>query len=368
METTLCTKNIIIKINPFCLSEKKRLALIWQDLENRSNATIFLSWLWIGRWLELVTNRMFLIEAYQNEKIVGLGVFVEKERKVFGLFPIKQWFLHRTGNIKQDQIWIEYNDFLLVKDAEDSVRLAMVKALSQHDHKIKEFVIGLSSEKVLNCFNLCFVHSSLLIKSLGYLANISHIKNSYLQDIPSKNTRSQIKRSEKSLRQLGDLTFSVITDKNKINSLYADIARIHIERWGESCEGSGFSNELFTTFHHQLINEEASFVQIAVLSLSNKDIGYLVNFVYQQKVYFYLSALKTFDDNKVKVGLTLHEKAIDYYAKQGIHAYDFLAGEARYKQSLSNQCYELLMIRFYKRNWILIIEHQLKKLKNRIKM
>jgi len=364
----LRTKNISIQIKPFYLSEKKILALKWQNLENSSNCTVFLSWLWIGEWLELVTNKMYVIEAYQNEKIVGLGVFVEKERKVFGLFPIKQWLLHRIGGVKQDQIWIEYNDFLLAEEVEETVREAMVKALQAYDKQLKEVVIGLSTETVTNCFKKYFFHSNYLIKTLGYLVDLSPIERNYLQDVLSKNTRSQIKRSEKVLCQLGKLTFDVVTDKSEINVLYDDIAKIHIGRWNSTNEGSGFTNELFTSFHRQLVNDETSTVQIATLALNSENIGYLVNFVYKKKVYFYLSALKTFDNNKIKVGLTLHEKTIDYYVKQGIQSYDFLGGEARYKQSLSNQSYELALQRFYKKDWRLIVESALKGLKNQIQL
>ena len=70
----------------------------WQDLEKRAESNVFLSWAWIGNWLEIITGKVFLVEAVVNDQVVGLGFFVEKTRRIFGLFPIKQWHLHRTGN------------------------------------------------------------------------------------------------------------------------------------------------------------------------------------------------------------------------------------------------------------------------------
>jgi CelD/BcsL family acetyltransferase involved in cellulose biosynthesis len=355
------------RIRSFDLSEKEVLAKQWKNLESRANCSMFLSWLWIGQWLELVVDDMFVIEAYQNEQVVGLGIFVEKERKVFGLYPIKQWFMHRTGNIKQDQIWIEYNDFLLAADIADDVRSLMVKALYNHTSEFKEIIVGLSSKKVLNCFHQIFPQSSILIESSGYAVDYSFIENNYLQEVLSKNARSQINRSNKILNQLGDLAFKVVTKTDEINLFYKDIAIIHMERWGNTEEGSGFSNKVFVDFHSQLINnDETNIVQISVLLLNNSPIGYLVNYVYKQKVYFYLSAFTTFSNNKIKVGLTLHEKAIDFYEKKGMKAYDFLAGEARYKRSLSNKSYELGLYSFYKTDLFLVIERKLKYLKNKI--
>ena len=365
------TKNskMTVSIKPFCLAEKEFVAIKWQALEQKANCSVFLSWLWIGNWLDLVTDKLFLIECHQGENVVGLGFFVEKTRKIFGVIPVKQWWLHKTGNTEQDQIWTEHNDFLLAEDTADVVRLAMVEALYNYDNQKKEIVVGLSSDKVLQCFYQHFSQSNSLVKTLGYVTDFSYIKTSYQHEVLSKNTRAQINRSNKILNQLGNLAFNVVTEKAEVNALYKDIARIHIERWGNTKEGSGFSNKVFTTFHQQLVNNDAaSTVQIAVLLLNNSPIGYLVNFVYKQKVYFYLSALTTFSNSKIKVGLTLHEKAISYYASQGMKSYDFLGGEARYKRSLSNQSYKLSMYSFYKNNLLLMVESKLKHVKVQIKL
>ena len=362
-------QDVTTRIRSFDLSEKKALATQWKSLEGRANCSVFLSWLWIGQWLELVSDKMFVIEAYQNEEVVGLGVFVENQRKALGLFSITQWHLHRTGNVQQDQIWIEHNDFLLAADIADEVRCIMIEALYNHNDKYHEVIIGLSSVKVLNYFHQHFTQSSILIESSGYAVNYSSINKSYLQEVLSKNTRSQINRSNKILNQLGELTFKVVTKTDEIRSLYNDIAAIHIERWGNTTEGSGFSNKAFVDFHHQLVNnDKSSTVQVVVLLLDKVPIGYLINYIYNEKVYFYLSALKSFSNNKIKIGLTLHEKAIDYYAREGIKSYDFLGGEARYKDSLSNTRYGLALNSFYKKYWLLTIERQLKHLKNQIKL
>jgi CelD/BcsL family acetyltransferase involved in cellulose biosynthesis len=362
-------QEVTTRVRPFSLSDKKVLAEQWKNLEGRANCSVFLSWLWIGQWLELVRENMFVIEAFQNEQAVGLGIFVEKQRKIFGLFPIKQWHLHRTGYTQQDQIWIEHNDFLLASDIADDVRGIMIKALYNYGNKYQEVIIGLSSDKVLNSFHQHFSQSSILIESSGYAVDYSSIEKSYLQEVLSKNTRSQINRSNKILNQLGDLTFKVVTETDEIQSLYNDIAVIHIARWGNTTEGSGFSNEAFVDFHHQLVNNDKSCtVQVVVLLLDSAPIGYLVNYIYNEKVYFYLSAFSRFSNNKIKVGLTLHEKAIGYYASKGIKSYDFLGGEARYKDSLSNTRYGLALNSFYKKYWLLTTERQLKHLKNKIKL
>ena len=353
-------------IRRFCLSEKNTIAQKWQDLEQRANCSVFLSWLWIGNWLDLNASAIFIIESYQEDKIVGLGFFTENTRNALGFYPVKQWWLHRTGNPKQDQIWIEYNDFLLDSQCESAVRQEMIDALTHYKDSaaIQEFVIGLSSTRTLNTFHQMFNLSRTLIASRGYSVDLETIKHSYAQDILSKNTRSQLRRSHKLLNSQGTLSFRVVTNKQQVLSLLPKIADAHIERWQASVEGSGFTNSVFTTFHQGLINnDESNVVQVAVLSLEDNDIGYLMNFVYEQHVYFYLSAITKTFDSKIKIGMTLHSEAIQYYLAQGLKIYDFLGGEARYKASLSNHGYDLNMVCFYKNHPVLRMEDLLRKAK-----
>jgi hypothetical protein len=105
-----------------------------------------------------------------------------------------------------------------------------------------------------------------------------------------------------------------------------------------------------------------------VLSLDDRALGYLVNFVYKDSVYFYLSALTTLNNNKIKIGLSLHSRAIQYYLRSNIKVYDFLGGEARYKESLSNSKYALSMKSFNRKSYVLIIESTLKRIKFKIKL
>ena len=360
-------KILIERFNP---SDKNSVANKWQSLEHDAKTNIFLSWQWIGNWLDLVTDKLFLIEAYQDDKVVGLGFFVEKTRKVFGCFSVKQWWLHRTGSQQQDQIWVEYNDFLLDESCSVTVREAMVKALADFDPSVKEVIIGLSACEKIDLFTESFIKLNFLattaVETNGYLASLSSFNGNYLNKALSKNTRFQISRSKKILQSQGKLSFEVFSTPQKLVELYPKIASIHIDKWRASNEGSGFSNPIFDSFHQSMaFNNTNNIVQIAVLTLDKVELGYLVNFVYNNKVYFYLSALQENSDNKIKVGLTLHYEAIQYYSQQGIESYDFLGGDARYKKSLSNQKYGLEIKCFYRDMFLFRLERQLKYFKMR---
>jgi len=351
------------------MSSKRNVSLKWLDLEKRAESNVFLSWSWIGNWLEIIKGKVFLVEAVVNGKIVGLGFFVERSRKVLGLFPIKQWHLHRTGDAQQDQIWIEHNDFLLDTDMSNAVRAEMVKTICNFDSYIDEIIIGLSDSNIINSLNQSFKNNLFQLSSLGEtLAYRVEAKEAYLNDILSKNSRSQVVRSEKLLNQLGDLEFKVLTQSDEVYLALENISKIHIERWGNTAQGSGFTNPSFNEFHRLVINENVNEIaQVSVLTIDNKPIGYLLNYIYKEKAYFYLSALTTFNENKIKVGLTLHTKAIQHYIDNDIFSYDFLGGDARYKKSLSNKQYELSLGCFQRNHFLLKLENKFKDYKAMLK-
>jgi CelD/BcsL family acetyltransferase involved in cellulose biosynthesis len=348
------------------MSNKKDVSLKWQDLEKRAESNVFLSWAWIGNWLEIISGKIFLVEAVVNDQVVGLSFFVEKKRRIFGLFPIKQWHLHRTGNIHQDQIWIEYNDFLLDVNDSDAVRKRMIESIYSFDPLIQEVVIGLSTQDVMIKFAESFGNQYFQLRALiETLAYRVEAKGTYLKEVLSKNARSQVIRSENLLNKLGELDFYVLTKTEDVKQAIEEISKIHIKRWHKSVEGSGFTNASFNDFHRLMISDDWNNIpQVSVLSLNQKPIGYLLNYVYKDKVFFYLSALTSFQENKIKVGITLHTKAIQYYIDQGIYSYDFLGGEARYKRSLSNKEYNLSLGCFQRNHFILNLENKFKDYKS----
>jgi hypothetical protein len=77
---------------------------------------------------------------------------------------------------------------------------------------------------------------------------------------------------------------------------------------------------------------------VASLKIKEELAGCLYCFIDNNCAYFYLSAYKPIEDNRIKLGLSLHSLFIQWLIenRSDIKKYDFLAGEARYKKSLSS--------------------------------
>lgn len=350
--------SIKVTIKPFTFSDISHLSEKWLCLEEYSDCTMFLSWQWIKPWLDSLTQPAFLVEARFEGRVVGLGLFIEKKRFAFGLVPVTQWWLHRTGDQQHDQIWMEYNDFLLSKEDAPAIRSAMIKHLYEQRNRYDECIIGLSTAEVLSEYEACFCHYKSVVNDKGYLIDLSFIKDSYSSDCLSRNTRQQLNRTEKLLSEKGDLTLQIIKNTKEKKANIDKIKQLHITRWGGSDTPSGFLNPIFDEVFTKIYASEI--VELVCVSLNDIQVAFLVNFIYKGKVYFYLSALEKYNDKKIKLGMIAHKKAIEYYAKQGMVSYDFLAGDSQYKKSLSNHSYMHDMKCFYIPSITLFFEQKIK--------
>ena len=99
-----------------------------RDLEARADATFFLSWAWIGTWLELSGLQPLLMVARRGPDIVALGLLQVKSSWI-GPIRLDKLYLHQAGDSHFDCITIEFNDFLLDGGCQDEARRACLKGL-----------------------------------------------------------------------------------------------------------------------------------------------------------------------------------------------------------------------------------------------
>jgi hypothetical protein len=348
------------------------LAYKWVTLQSNTNSSTFIDWFWVKQWLaqkNLTTNNCLCVEVMFEQETVGLALFGIKVKKVFPGLSFNQYFLHKSGNIKEDQTWIEHNTFLVHKDYEQQLTNEICQELTKIEH-IDDIKIGLSAPHFLDTLNFAGFTLRTELSSPGYLANLSGITtlDDYLASL-SKNTRSHIKRSLKLLNEQSPLRLALALDADEKDKVLKSIADLHRVKWRSTVYGSGFDNPCFYAFHQALINDEQSTQNCRLYTLYQNDIalGHVYLLTQGDRWTFYLSALNFNADNRIKVGLVIHCLIIEQAIEQGITVYDFLAGEAQYKNSLSNvQPYEQHIYCFYRNKPLLLFREHLRKCKRMI--
>jgi len=333
---------------------------IWLDLQVRSDCHYFLTWDWFGSWLKQVKKPFYLLQATYNNQVVALSVIFENTRRVFNFRNKTQWWLNRTGDEEFDQSWIEYNDFLVDKKYANDLREALVLFISKQD-KWSEFVAGMLSNEVENFLDYLSYSKRYIIEDSGYQINLNDISTSFKSDVLSRNTRQKINQTQRLLTQQGSLSFKVFTSQKDKLSKVSSVAAFHINKWKNSETPSGFENPVFANCLEEQLKSEHS--EVAELTLNNRPIAYLINYLYEGRVYFYLSGLSDEFEGKIKLGLYLHSLTIEYYRAQNLTYYDFLAGNSRYKQSLSNSFYTHNMCCYFRNSPVIVVENLLRKIK-----
>lgn len=330
------------------------LEIIWTALESESqNESFFISWFWISTWLREVNVNPFVLIAKEFNNVVALGLFYESKIRL-GPFSKKAWWLNKTGTQVFDQVWIEYNDLLFSSKLSELQKSAIRQAaITQNNQEIQEVHFDLTE----STSDFSRYKSS----TIGYLTFLRDgEKEIDLLSTFSRNTRQQIKRSLKLLKEKGEV---YLLTEDKGITFFEALCIKHREQWGKSLWGSGFDNPNFLAFHKALHNGVNT--KVLALSINGELLAFGYYFLYKNRVSFYLSAIDKFDDNRIKVGLAFHYLAMTHFQKQGFEIYDFLGGVARYKKSMSNRSYQLHSWYLERKNLFSICKNSLISLKNR---
>lgn len=343
------------------------IAALWLELQEKCPPNFFLQWSWIGCWLKTFQPRKYhLVVAEYAGEVVGLAILVEQLQWRYGAVRSKQLHLHRTGLAVDDEIWIEYNDFLLATEHANSVRTHLFSYICD-TLDFDELVIGAATSNILASFATSKAMTRVDVwQARSYCAVFHDAPEQTFAQHLSANTRYQIKRS---LKLFPHSRLEKANDSQSAMAWLDDIAKLHQQRWPDS----GFQRPQFVEFHRRVVSEGIAEgrVDLLKINLNESTRVYLYNFIAQKQVYFYLSAISEFAghvgfDNKAKPGLIAHFMAIEHYKRLGFKCYDFMGGDARYKESFSNEVIELYIAKFQRSSLIFRAENCLKKIKRQL--
>ena len=311
----------------------------WQDLENRAELTVFLSWQWLGHWLKTYKPAALVLKVTEGDRIIGLGLLVETSERRHGVLKSRCLRLHQTGQRLQDQIWIEYNGFLSEKGEEDRVAAASLKYLCEELPEWDEFIVGaIDSTDADRYAQLTGLHKHIRWEAPCFGVNLDELRRGgvHYLDTLSRNTRYQINRCERLYQQRGLVQLQRPDSIEGALALFDRIGPRHLQRWGSGADQSGFANPDFLHFHRELIRTQWADGGIDLVSLmaGDQEIASFYNLLHKGVIYFYLGGMETETDNRLKPGLLGHTLCIEDYRHHGFHYYDFMGGEERYKANL----------------------------------
>lgn len=325
----------------------------------------------MGSLIHAYNWRPHCLTVYSKDQPVAIGLLGTQPFARHGFVRGRGIFLNETGVPAQDQIWIEYNDFL-VADAHPEARrqchLCLFESIENWDECSLSGVPASSVKQIRDITDLRTLIDWQVPTYQVDLESIHAKGADYLGSL-SRNTRYQIRRAVKAYEQQGELKLIRAQSLNEALAMFDAAGEYHRRRWGEGVGESGYANPEFTKFHHTLIKSgwTNGEIELLLLQLGSKPLAYFYNFVKNGRVYFYLSGIVQETQSVLKPGLVGHALAIQDYLNRGMLCYDFMGGDARYKKNLGERGQELARLRLQRPRLSLGLEHILKAIKQTLK-
>lgn len=360
-----------LQVVRYPVADLERLEALWRDLEGRASPTVFLSWQWLGHWLAVYEPQAQVLEVTQGDRVVGLGIVVQTEERRHGVLRSNCLRLHQTGHRQQDQIWIEYNGFLAEQGMEASVAAACLQHLCNDMPQWDEFIVGaIDAEEARHYAELTGLFAHLRWEAPCYGVDLDALRRSgqHYLDTLTRNTRYQINRSHRLYEAWGAVELVRPDSAEEAVAIFDSIGPLHLNRWGAGPDQSGYANPDFVRFHRSLIQDQWASGGVDLVSVKAGDdmIASFYNLLYDQKVYFYLGGMKTEPDNRYKPGLLGHSLCIEDYRHHGLHYYDFMGGDERYKTQLGSLHKQLVQVSLQRDRFKLKLEDVMRKARNRL--
>ncbi len=358
-----------LAVSQHAVTDLHLLQAEWEDLESRSAPTVFLSWQWLGHWLEVYQPDVRVLKVTENGRLIGLGMIVVSSERRHGLLRSRCLRLHQTGSRVLDQIWIEYNGFLSEHGRDRDVSAACLNYLVAQKEEWDEFVVGAIDADEADFYaetTGLFKHVRWEAPCYGVDLDQLRRNGKHYLDTLSRNTRYQINRAHRLYEDRGPVALVRPDSVEEALAVFDSIGPRHLERWGSGPDQSGYANPDFVRFHRSLIRSQWPEGGVDLVSLRAGDdvIASFYNLLHNQVVYFYLGGMMTETDNKLKPGLLGHSLCIEDYRQHGFHYYDFMGGEERYKSNLGERHRHLVQVALQRPRFKLKLEQALREARN----
>jgi CelD/BcsL family acetyltransferase involved in cellulose biosynthesis len=327
----------------------EQLAPEWQALEAQAEPSFFTSWAWIACWLAHLRpeQRPALVRVHRGPELVGLGVLLQQASRRLRWWPSLALHLHATGQSVQDDITTEHNGWLARRDLVEQVEAAVAMQLWALAPRVDQIrVPGVSARHDRWRGFAAPVREVREHTEKAYRVDLAQVRacgRAYLDSLGSP-TRSSIRRSLRLYEGLGPLALTAAATVDQGLAFLARLKHFHQAAWQARGRPGAFANPLFEDFHQRLVRSglPAGQVQLLRLTAGSEEVGYLYNFVHGGQVLAYQSGFHFgLTERNHHPGLVTHAQAVQQALVAGLDGYDFLAGEARYKQQLANQTYPM---------------------------
>lgn len=323
----------------------------WRHVEaGCPRVPLAVSWSWTATWLrhygDIVRPRFAIAERAGEPCAVALLVRgLERPARV----PIRTLHLGTAGEPAVDNVCVEYNDLLCVPGTRPAVLRELAATLaadSRWDELRLDGVPGDDlgtrlAEALPGTRRIASPHPARYF-DLTRLEPGADIASA----LPS-GPRRRLRASLRAFEARAPLRIEWPDDPSDAELILDELVELHQRRWQDAGNPGSFASLRFRAFHRDLVRHGVENGTTAVVRVhcGGRTVGALYLLRDGDRALFYQSGLAPFDDNRLRPGLVAHALAMQACRERGFVAYDFLAGDARYKRDLATDSQELTWTR-----------------------
>lgn len=307
---------------------------MWQELEARNGSNLACSWDWTGTWLEhygdVVPHRFVVAEKQGDPR--GIALVTEQ----VGRGPLRPRAIHigTAGEPPGTSVFVERNGLLACAANRDAFGAALMTELHRDP-----------SWDRLELDGFCPRDADGLLAGRQLAAlrvdecPVAHLGGQVDGDLPAWLPASRRKRISRALRQFGQLECEWAETSAMAHAILDELITLHAARWHADGQTGAFASPRFTAFHRALVDRLLPSGRAVLFRVrrSGDTIGCLYGFVEGERLLFYQSGLRQYDDNRLRPGIAVHVLCMRACRERGLREYDFLAPASRYKRELSTR-------------------------------
>lgn len=296
----------------------------WRDLESRTSPSFFQSWTWVGCLAAERYRDPVLLRAERDGRTVGLALFNRHRGALH---------LAESGDPALDRPFIEHNGPL----AADAETMAALLRAAWRLGGARRLVLGGVAPQLPDTAGGVVLRRQIRPAPFRDLVALRAAGGDPLTGL-SANARHQIRRSNRLFAADGRLDIARARTEAERDAWLAELMDLHEATWRGRGEPGAFATDFLRRFHAELTARALARDELDLLRVSGPRgvVGLLYNVHYRRRVLAYQSGLSAPRSPHAKPGLTCHLLAIAMAAERGDLAYDFLAGDQRYKRTLAD--------------------------------
>jgi CelD/BcsL family acetyltransferase involved in cellulose biosynthesis len=334
----------------------------WDDLRQAwsalfaasPHATPPLDFAWLNHWWRIYgphygRGGLRVITLWRGSRLVGgLPLYAALAGgPVVGLRRLR--FLS-TGEAHEEETCPEYLGLLCAQGEEQDCTRAAWDALARLSWDHLDLLEMLEKSPLLTHGPGAAGGCQVVQRGVCPLADLTGGFDAYLMRLQA-NTRQQSRRMLREAEKAG-VSFE-LAGETQGEEFLADLIRLHQARWNAEGQPGCFAAPRFVQFHRALIEEWLPRGKAALgrLLLGGQTVAALYGFVVGSKYDSYQSGVRIESVPLRSPGVLAHLMMMQRLIDRGVTCYDFLRGDANYKERLRTGENRLFSLQMWQRTW-----------------